>query len=77
MKIIRTDPVIKTIIKNTEQQPMEIAEDAASLNIKETTSKDMFEFYDKMDQDEAIVSSKSKVFSFEIDKEQIENLQKR
>ena len=56
---------------------MEVAEDTTSLNMKETTSKDMFEFYDKMDQDEAIVSTKSKVFSFEIDKEQIENLQKR
>lgn len=78
MKIILNDPVIKTLIINSDQ-PVESGPDAAgsSLTSKEASSKDMFEFYDKMDQDEVVASSKVKVYTFEILKEQIETLQKR
>jgi len=41
--------------------------------------KDIFEFYDKMDQDEGtdVVLSKTKAVQLEIYKDQIESLQKR
>lgn len=44
---------------------------------KEGSSKDMFEFYDKLDQDETATNEKAKAFLFEIRKEEIETLQKR
>lgn len=74
VKIIENDPVIKTVIINADQ-PMESSADN-HLN-KDASSKDMFEFYDKLDQDETAISQKAKVFLFEIQKDQIETLQKR
>ena len=45
---------------------------------KEAVPKDIFEYYDKMDQDdEALSSKKSKLFLLEIQKDKIEILQKR
>lgn len=75
VKIILNDPVVKTIIINSDQ-PIESTVDVA-LNMKDASSKDMFEFYDKLDQDETNVNPKAKAFLFEIHKEQIETLQKR
>ena len=46
----------------------------------DSVPKDIFEFYDKMDQDDAGETSgkgKQQVFEFEIVKDQIELLQKR
>ena len=48
-------------------------------NNSEAEPKDMFEFYDNMDQDDGleIVMSKKKAVQLEIFKDQIETLQKR
>lgn len=81
VKILLSDPVIKNIIIHQD-----VYGDGGQINFdqylvkdtgRETNANDMFEFYDKMDQDEVAVNSKQKIYSFEIKKEEIENLQKR
>lgn len=44
---------------------------------KDSSSKEMYELYDKMDQDEVVYDQKSKVYLFEISKPDIETIQKR
>ncbi|CAF0714328.1 unnamed protein product [Brachionus calyciflorus] len=81
VKILLNDPIIKNIIIHQD-----LSGDGNHLNYdqylandvgKETAANDMFEFYDKMDQDEVNLNTKQKIYLFEIRKEEIENLQKR
>lgn len=75
VSIIKNDQVLKKIIKNVD--PMESVADAHLDANAESSSKEMFEFFDKIDQDDVNIRPKSKIFLFEIVKEQIETLQKR
>jgi DNA excision repair protein ERCC-3 len=79
------DPYIRPIVVNQDYATTEsIAADrnrdaVAGDNITDgSVPKDIFEFYDKMDQDdESVGSSKKKIFLLEIHKDNIEILQKR
>ena len=57
----------------------DFVEEPEEMSIETNAPKDMFEFYDKMDQDDGteIQLKKSKAIQLEIHKDQIETLQKR
>ena len=78
------DREIKDIIINQESnlddnsRPLEFLPKMNELDSIGSVPKDIFEYYDKMDQDDDSTSSKKqKLFLLEIDKEKIEILQKR
>ena len=81
MKTLLNDPIIKSIVINQDDNQRKV-EFAASSMVNELPEpgkevpKDIFEYYDKMDQDDESLTSK-KVFLLEIDKDKIEDLQKR
>lgn len=84
-----SDPIIKPIVINQELVLNSLYNRYNEYPVIPTTSseaplntdavpKDIFEFYDKMDQDEGTETiAKSKAVQLEIYKDQIETLQKR
>ena len=87
MKTLLNDPIIKSIVINQDinqddnQRKVQFAASSMVNELPEPgkeVPKDIFEYYDKMDQDdETLTSKKAKVFLLEIDKNKIEDLQKR
>ena len=88
MKTLLNDPVIKSIVINQDfnqddnQRRTQFGASSSMLNELpepgKEVPKDIFEYYDKMDQDdENMLSKKTKTYLLEIEKDKIEDLQKR
>ena len=86
LKVIMNDHVLKSIIINqdytVEGGGQSMVSDFPVVEMPDANAatggaKDIYEFYDKLDQDDANANSKTKVYLLEIFKDQIETLQKR
>jgi hypothetical protein len=89
--VILNDPVIKQILVNQDytieggggqfSAGAEFSAASASemmmSDAQAAGPKDIYEFYDKLDQDDVNANSRTKVYLLEIHKDQIEVLQKR
>ena len=84
VKVLLNDREIKDIIINQESnmddnaRPADFMPRIGEMDATGTVPKDIFEYYDKLDQDDDTMNSKKvKLFLLEINKEKIEILQKR
>lgn len=84
VKVLLNDREIKDIIINQESnmddntRPTDFMPRIGEMDSTGMVPKDIFEYYDKLDQDDdSSASKKVKLFLLEINKEKIEVLQKR
>lgn len=86
LKMLLNDPVVKSVLIDQDYTVEGgMGEDGGAYLNKDIDAmasagggaKDIYEFYDKLDQDDANAYSKAKVYLLEIKKEEIETLQKR